>query len=101
MGQHLIDTALLRCLRARQFLPSGRLNIDEPQVQHSVLLVDDDETHRGVVRSWADEMGFRTREAESVEHALDVLDDEPSEIAVCDVNMPGRSGVFSHRSKPE
>ena len=63
-------------------------------MQHSVLLVDDDETHRGVVRSWADEMGFRTREAESVEHALDVLDDEPSEIAVCDVNMPGRSGVW-------
>ena len=62
--------------------------------QASVLLVDDDATLRGVVRSWVDEMGFRTREADTAEHALDTLREEPVGIAVCDVNMPGRSGVW-------
>ena len=61
---------------------------------HSVLLVDDDALLRGVVRSWVDELGFRTREAQSAEHALDELDAEPAHIAVCDVNMAGRSGVW-------
>jgi putative nucleotidyltransferase with HDIG domain len=61
---------------------------------HSVLLVDGDETLRGVIRSWVDDMGFQTREAESAERALDELAAEPAHIAVCDVNMPGRSGVW-------
>lgn len=60
----------------------------------SVLLVDDDPTLRGVVRSWVDAMGLRTREAATAEHALELLSDEPAGIAVCDVNMPGRSSVW-------
>ncbi|HVL67730.1 MAG TPA: HD domain-containing phosphohydrolase [Vicinamibacterales bacterium] len=60
----------------------------------SVLLVDDDEMLRGVVRSWVEEMGFEAREAASADHALDELDMEPAQIAVCDVNMPGRTGVW-------
>jgi putative nucleotidyltransferase with HDIG domain len=60
----------------------------------SVLIVDDDPTLRDVVRSWVDALGFRTREAATAEHALQVLNEEPAGIAVCDVNMPGRSGVW-------
>src|SRR5687767_10585490 len=62
--------------------------------QASVLLVDDDRILRRVVRSWVDEMGFRTREADTAEHALEALTEEPAGIAVCDINMPGRSGVW-------
>jgi putative nucleotidyltransferase with HDIG domain len=60
----------------------------------SVLLVDDDVSLRGVVRSWVDALGFCSREADSAEHALEVLNEKPAGIAVCDVNMPGRSGVW-------
>jgi putative nucleotidyltransferase with HDIG domain len=65
-----------------------------PSHPHSVLLVDDDEMLRGVVRAWVDEMGFESREAESADSALAALEAEPAHIAVCDVNMPGRTGVW-------
>jgi putative nucleotidyltransferase with HDIG domain len=61
---------------------------------HSVLVVDDDHTLRGLVRSWVEAAGFRTREAEDAEQALAILDEDPAHIAVCDVNMPGWNGVW-------
>ena len=65
--------------------------MDTPYL-HSVLVVDDDEALRGVVRSWVEDMGFDSREADSAERALDELDAEPAHIAICDLNMPGHSG---------
>lgn len=61
---------------------------------HSVLVVDDDDTLREVVREWVDAEGFRAREAESSEEALLALGREPADIAVCDANMGGRNGVW-------
>ena len=61
---------------------------------HSVLVVDDDDTMRGLIRSWVESAGFRAREAGDAEEALHLLDNEPADIAVCDVNMPGWSGVW-------
>ena len=79
---------------AAEFLPSQNVKPETQPHPHSVLLVDDDKTIRNIIRSWVDDMGFQTREAESAEEALDELDAEPAHIAVCDVNMPGRSGVW-------
>jgi putative nucleotidyltransferase with HDIG domain len=62
--------------------------------QASVLLVDDDVSLRRVVGSWVADIGYRTSEADTAEHALERLSEEPAGIAVCDVNMPGRSGVW-------
>ena len=61
---------------------------------HSVLVVDDDDALRGVIRAWVEAAGFETREAGDAEQALHLLDSEPVHIAVCDVNMPGWSGVW-------
>ncbi len=61
---------------------------------HSVLVVDDDDTLRGVIRSWVEAAGFEAREAGDAEQALQLLESEPVHIAVCDVNMPGWSGVW-------
>jgi putative nucleotidyltransferase with HDIG domain len=60
----------------------------------SVLIVEGEPTLRSVVRSWVDALGFRTRESATAEHALQVLTDDPAGIAICDVNMPGHSGVW-------
>jgi putative two-component system response regulator len=60
----------------------------------SVLLVDDDQPLRRVVRQWVDALGFRVREAADADQALRALDEEPAGIAVCDVGMPGPSGVW-------
>ena len=68
--------------------------IDASLHRPSVLIVEDDPTLRSVVRSWVDAFGYRTREAATAEHALRVLSEEPAGIAICDVNMPGHSGVW-------
>jgi putative nucleotidyltransferase with HDIG domain len=47
-----------------------------------------------VIRSWVAAAGFEAREAGDAEQALRMLDAEPVHIAVCDVNMPGWSGVW-------
>jgi putative nucleotidyltransferase with HDIG domain len=61
---------------------------------HSVLVVDDDETLRGVIAAWVESAGFHARQAADAEEALQLLDAESVSIAVCDVNMPGWSGVW-------
>jgi putative nucleotidyltransferase with HDIG domain len=61
---------------------------------HSVLVVDDDDTLRGVIHTWVEADGFHAYDAADAEEALQVLDAETVAIAVCDVNMPGWSGVW-------
>ena len=48
------------------------------------------------MRTWADALGYRTRESDSAEHALDSFDEEVSAIAICDVRLGGgrRNGVW-------
>jgi putative two-component system response regulator len=70
------------------------VNTEESLHLPSVILVDDDRSLRDVVRSWIEAFGFYTREADSAEDALESLMEQPTAIAVCDVNMPGRSGVW-------
>jgi putative nucleotidyltransferase with HDIG domain len=60
----------------------------------SVLVVDDDDTLRGVIRAWVEAEGFRACEAADAEQALHLLETEGADIAVCDVNMPGWSGLW-------
>jgi response regulator RpfG family c-di-GMP phosphodiesterase len=60
----------------------------------SVLVVDDDHTLRGVLSSWVLQSGYEVRQAENAAEALDALEESPSEVALCDVHMPGESGVW-------
>jgi putative two-component system response regulator len=61
---------------------------------HSVLVVDDDHTLRGMLTSWVHSFGYDVREAESAERALDTLASQPADVALCDINMPGQDGVW-------
>ena len=58
------------------------------------MIVDDDHALRERVRAWVDAFGFRAREAESAERALQLLHAEPAGIAVCDITMPGQTGLW-------
>ena len=49
---------------------------------------------RELVRSWAEALGYRAREAESADAALGACQEDPPGITVCDVAMPGRGGVW-------
>jgi putative two-component system response regulator len=61
---------------------------------HSVLVIDDEESLRTIVRRWVDTSGFRAREADGAEEALFAMEREAADIAVCDVTMPGQDGVW-------
>ena len=66
----------------------------EPSLMHSVLVVDDDISLRPMLAAWVNRFGFCASEAPSAEHALEHLEQTPTDIALCDVNMPGRNGVW-------
>jgi len=59
----------------------------------TVLLVDDDEAVRGVVRGGLEERGFKVMDADSGEAALAIADGEAPQIAVIDYAMPGMDGA--------
>ena len=61
---------------------------------HSVLVVDDDISLRPMLAAWVNRFGFCAYEAPSAEAALEHLEHTPADIALCDVNMPGRNGVW-------
>jgi putative nucleotidyltransferase with HDIG domain len=61
---------------------------------HSVMVVDDDPTLRRIVTAWVDSFGFQSTEAESAEVAVNRLDDNPADIALCDVNLSAEDGVW-------
>src|SRR5262252_4015837 len=60
----------------------------------SVLVVDDDISLRPMLAAWVNRFGFSATEADCAEAALAALSKKPTHIAVCDVNMPGRDGVW-------
>lgn len=61
---------------------------------YSVLVIDDEPSLRTLVRRWVDSSGFRAREAESAEEALFAMEREVADIALCDVKMGGRDGIW-------
>ncbi len=61
---------------------------------YSVLVVDDDSAVRTMLSVRVRDMGFSVREADTARRALHELSRQPSDIALCDVNMPGEDGVL-------
>jgi DNA-binding NtrC family response regulator len=58
-----------------------------------VLVVDDDESLRQVMRMQLEEMGYETLEASTGAAALEVLAAEPVSLVITDYRMPGMSGL--------
>jgi CheY-like chemotaxis protein len=73
----------------------------EPQA--TVLLVDDEDQLRRVMRDLLEREGYRVAEAQNGIEALDQVDRHAPDIVVLDLNLPGLDGygVLSHlRSRP-
>jgi putative two-component system response regulator len=72
------------------------VNGRDPSHASSVLIVDDETALRAQIRAWVDGLGYRAREAATAERALAALDDQASDIAICDVRLGGarRNGVW-------
>ncbi|MBK9796506.1 MAG: response regulator [Holophagaceae bacterium] len=61
--------------------------------QASVLIVDDLAIVRLSLKHILTKSGYRCREAEDVSSALAVLDSESIDLVLCDIQMPGASGL--------
>ena len=64
------------------------------RMSSSVLVVDDHESLRTLVRTWVDNLGFRAREAGDACEALHAMVREPAAILLCDIHLPGHNGIW-------
>ena len=60
----------------------------------TVLVVDDDEGVRKVLARWVAEMGHTVKVASDADAALEVMETCTVDVALCDVRMPGRDGIW-------
>jgi CheY-like chemotaxis protein len=60
----------------------------------NILVVDDDPGVRGLLRRVIGDMGHRVIEAGDAISALEVLESDDITLALVDVRMPGRDGVW-------
>src|SRR5262245_21773777 len=60
----------------------------------SVLVVDDDEGVRRALGHWVGRLGYDLHLADSAESALTTLETTHVDVALCDVLMPGRNGIW-------
>jgi response regulator RpfG family c-di-GMP phosphodiesterase len=59
-----------------------------------VLIVDDEEPIRFVLRGWLEPEGAVIVEAETAEEALALARKEPPAVALCDLRLPGEDGLW-------
>ena len=62
-----------------------------------ILVVDDNEMVRTVLRKYLERKGFQVREAKDGGKALSILEEEQFDRVMVDVNMPGTTGVEFYR----
>jgi DNA-binding NtrC family response regulator len=67
-----------------------------------VLVVEDDESLRRVIQAQLERGGYPTAVAVDASQALEVLGKQPIDVVLCDVNLPGTSGMeLLKRVRPE
>lgn len=60
----------------------------------TLLIVDDDPDVRSSVARWARRNGFSVIEAATAGEALDRMACTPATVALCDINLPDRNGMW-------
>jgi CheY-like chemotaxis protein len=60
---------------------------------HSVLIADDDDSCREILRDIVEQEGYRTLLASSGEEAIEIIHVESIQLAVFDVQMPRMTGL--------
>ena len=62
-------------------------------LSRELLVVDDDDALRGMLRDLFEEEGYRVSDAPSAEGALERVREREFDVVLSDVNMPGKSGI--------
>ena len=59
-----------------------------------VLLVDDEAPIRRILARWLEPLGYKTEEADCAEAAVDAMTANPAAVVFCDIQMPGKGGLW-------
>ena len=62
-------------------------------VEKNILVVDDEEMIRNLMKEAFSKAGYKVRTAESAETALKIMDGEKFWVMLLDLNLPGMNGV--------
>lgn len=60
----------------------------------TVLIVDDENGVRDLMTRWLESVGYSVTAVGSAEDALTELEASPAAVALCDIRMPGRDGLW-------
>lgn len=60
----------------------------------SVLIVDDEPSVRALLSRWVESLGLQPRTASNAEEAMEALSVRHSDLAVIDIMMPGKNGLW-------
>ena len=64
-----------------------------PEAERTVLVVDDEASWRELLGGFVESLGFRAPCASSAEEALELIRQNPPDMVLLDVRMPGMSGI--------
>jgi response regulator RpfG family c-di-GMP phosphodiesterase len=78
----------------RHMAPSPASTTDPSARARSVLIVDDENGVRDLMCRWLEAGGYSVSTASNAEEALHRLAAAPSAVALCDIRMPGRDGLW-------
>ena len=88
-------SACTRCGACEEVCPTGAIRLSEQErKKFRILVVDDEAIIRDSLRAWLDdETGFTVDTARSGQDALEKLADQPCQLMLLDIKMPGMDGV--------
>ncbi len=67
--------------------------INKKRPPASILIVDDEPYVCVTISRWLVPEGYKCRIAHSVDDALQLMEEEPCELLISDINMPGKTGL--------
>jgi putative two-component system response regulator len=66
---------------------------EKPGQRETLLIVDDEDAIRRVLRLKLSREGYRCEEADNAEQTLNMLETSPIALVILDIKMPGKSGI--------
>ncbi len=82
------------CGECERVCPTGAVSLEDPERKaFRVLVVDDEQIVRESLKDWLEDVGFDVESAASGEEALERLDQDPFDLLLVDIKMPGMDGV--------
>jgi cyclic di-GMP phosphodiesterase len=69
-------------------------NATDSPSERSILVVDDENGVRDLMSRWLKSGGYSVASASDADQALNLIEDAPPAVALCDIRMPGHDGLW-------